>query len=577
MTFSLLCLTGAVWSTRIVSPTLGPGLGVYHHYALFWIGVGAALILVVVGCWTASRFPWGAVVAIASLAALAVVSLSATWGYPFGYHDGWVHLARIKAVELNPTTNVYPLFHSGVIIASEVFDIASQTILTRAASVSVVVGVLFLTVVARRVPAGRRARQTAVVVGVPAVFLSLVPRPFTVSVPFVLLFYWFVFSLLGISLSRLTRAVLASLFVTLAYFHPLVTLLIFLVGGGAYTVIRGTRHVDGFGEGSPTGTGRKTTPTLLLLIALPLVAHLLLVATVGERLLGSLVVSLLSDVGTSQAAPDQGTTTIAAAFSSTSALLEFLTRASYVLAFALVAVVALGRDIYTHRVRIPVAITIVAGGAVASTFLVLSLLTSGGIGLHRLFLIAPVVAFPAVAGGFGHVEKSMQRGSVSVPSRLAAVVVAAMIITAGLATAFQSPLTGGVGKSANKQQVEGVRWLKTYSPPQVVGSSMTFWIMRGLYGTEVTARLSATGGNGIITTQARSATFSWGVTDRASGALYVVDTVERLDAKRSAVEGNPRGLQCLRTFQREQSRIYQNSDTSLYLLSTDRSTRCRGG
>ena len=594
---SLVCVTAAALSLRLIAPPLGPGLVVYSRYAPFWVLVGAALVCAIIAVRWLS-VPWWTVTLVALLSTVALVALSVVWDVPYGPHDSWTHLAQIHAEDLNPASNVYPLLHAGVLTSMVIFDLPAEPILTRVVALSAGMGVLFLVIVARRFPADRTARQTAVLVAAPAVCLGFVTRPYTVAMTFVLLFYWFVFTILtrGQSpISRVSKGILTVLFAGLVFFHPLTTLVITIIGATGYFVVRWLPRVPlsiqitapstaglptvvgNSGHDTKNDSGREDTddvrypssisidPVVVLLLVLPLAAHFLLVAAVGERVAGAVILAILADVQVSRGhAGDVGV--IAAAFASVDNTVEFFMRSSYAFGFTIAALLALAHDFSRRRMRAELAITLLAGGGILVFFVGINVVSSKGIGLYRLFSLAPIVAFPAAIG--------VLRARNTTWRQVGTVVLAIGIVTAGLLTAFPSPFIGAAAQSGNEQQAEGIRWLVSHNPPQVVGTRMTFWVMRGLYGTATTQRLSPTEARGGIITLGRTANYSWGATSRPAGALYVVDAASSQSARHLAVEEDPTALRCLQTFQRVQSRVYQNGDTSAYVLSTPREPQC---
>jgi hypothetical protein len=304
---------------------------------------------------------------------------------------------------------------------------------------------------------------------------------------------------------------------------------------------------------------------LVLLLALPLAAHFLLVAAVGERIIGAVVVSLFADVQVSSDGAG-GVGIIATAFASLGNMLEFATRSSYAFGFSLAALVALADDLGRRRVRVELVITLLAGIGILVFLIGSNFASSTGVGLYRLFSLAPIVAFPAAIDAFR--RRKTTKGQVGT------IILAIAVVTAGLLVAFPSPLLGASAQSGNERQVEGVHWLASHDPDSIVGTRMTFWVVRGLYGTDATRRLSPTVAGGTYASSARQANYSWGTTGRPPGALYVVDAAERQSARHLAVEKDSTALRCLQVFQRAQSRVYQNGDTSAYLLSTPREPQC---
>ncbi|MDS0300246.1 hypothetical protein NDI76_15980 [Halogeometricum sp. S1BR25-6] len=232
---------------------------------------------------------------------------------------------------------------------------------------------------------------------------------------------------------------------------------------------------------------------------------------------------------------------------------EFLLRSSFLLALALTSGVAIYRQYSNRNITSDVAVAVVSGSAVFVGFLVIAFIPKG-IGITRIFSLAPVFFVPIIPYALSHVGRPTWR-------QIASVGAAFLIVGAGGATAFDSPMTGGVEYSATESQVESIEWAVGHTSDQtIVGSRMTHWVIVGLYGREASSARSRIDGNGMWATRAR------GVESYRSTVegLVAVDGPETAHAEIVARESSDRLLRCLQTFEQQQNQVYANGESGFF-------------
>jgi hypothetical protein len=541
-----VCLTLAVIAQSVQPVPDGPWDGIYTNYPLYWsfVGLAGGTMLVAISRY---RLSWSLVCLFAVLFLFTVVSHSFLWALPWGLHDPWKHLANVRGRRLSIAVNIYPLFHSFVAVVSLVTGLGSRAVLSGLMLFVSVVGVLFVAVTVRHTDAPRRAQQTAAVAILPGLFLGFLARPFSLAYPFVLVGFWF-----ATSRSRGLKLAATPILVALALVHPFVAALTL----GVLLVANAVRFLSAGPVGASLPRPRPSVSVYLSVAVGIELAYLLFLGTnFSDRLLLAIGESLASS-GSVSGGP-AGAGLIAEAFSSRQKSVEFLSRSSFLLSLAVPSAVVFARQLRTRRVRPEVAVATVSGLGVLGLFVVLAYLPAG-IGITRLFVLAPLFFLPLLPYAFG--ERTRVR-------RLASVGLAALVLTTGLLTGFMWPGIGGVEYSATEGQIAGVEWSVDHAAVEIVGTDMTHWIVVGKHGRELSRELSPTRANGMLETKSRAAAYSWEVTDRPPGALYVVDGAERARARQAAREGNSRPVRCLRAFRARQSRVYSNGDTGGYVVS----------
>ena len=551
-----LAIVVGVVALRAREQALAPWVGVYGYYAVFW----AFLLIAAIGMILLIRrraMSWWIILVFSCCFAGATVALSLVWNQPFSVHDSWIHLAQVDRATLDPEDNTYPLFHALVIVLSDFAGVTHEAALSRVTAVAAIAGASFLLIAVRRHSTDRIGRQTAAIVLVPTVYSGFTARPFTLAIPFVLLFYWFLLAVVAGTDLEWRRTVLGMFFVLVVYLHPIAAFMVLAVGGCAWLLS---------GRRGPLADRRwEIHPYTLLAVAIALAAHLLLVTGSGEQI----ITSTFAESAAEGSGLNQDAGFVIEALSSWANFLETLARSSYVLLIGSAVAVSLLDEFGSRRFDPSTVVPGITAGVVVGAFTVLAVFFRAGIGLPRIFAIAPIVAAPAVVLAL--------RSSTHSAREIAAVGLAIAIVLAGSLGAYQSRLTGGAEYSANEQQVAAIDWMVEFDPVQIVGTRMTFWVLEGRYSYDLGINLSATNATGRYTTSRRNASYSWNVSDRQPDTLYVVDGVERERARQFAIEGADTPVRCYRLFEREQSRIYQNDDTSIYLRTLNTTDDCLRG
>jgi hypothetical protein len=578
-TVSFLLLTAAALSLRYITHPVGPGTSIYHDFFPFWVLIAAAFATLIVSV-RIVRVPWPVVITFGMLAGATVVSLSMIWGVPFGPYDAWAHLWRAKSGFFSPEQIVYPLFHIWLATGSLVFDIDIEPILQRVVVISVAVGVLFLTIVARQVPSpvSRGGRMTTVIIGIPALFLGFVPRPFTVSFPFILLSFWFAFYILnGTQLSQTRQWALLGFFASLVVLHPFTEFVILIVLVGAYLTIYGEKLAPRLTE--DRSIHRKSPFRFMTLVVLGLVfaTYIFITTSVGVTVAGSSLLLLLGDVSASgglSGSVTGGTSMIAKAFSSSSNFLELVTRITYAGLLVGVVIVSFASTLWKSERRQPLRIVFVSGGIAFGVIVMVTVFSSQGVGIARLFVLSPLIAVPGTVYAFSQSNRGWHAAVI--------IAIALIIVVAGLGTAFSSSIAGGYVSTSNSQTQSAGAWAVEYVPNQLIGSDKTIFVIRGAFGDAASGRLTPRGGTGVWYVAQRDAPYAWMVPTgpdedyATSEATVVVDYAARVRARQLASEGQPQGLRCLKRFKQQQSKIFANDDTYMYKLATERQSQCIG-
>lgn len=550
-----LLISSSIFVIELTERPVSPADGVYHHYVGFW----AIMIVTAISASIAIRFirvPWWTLYVFAIVYVETLVAFSLLWGVPYGLHDSWTHLATIKSEQIDPRINVYPVFHTVIILLATITDLRVEELLMRATILSSAVGVGFLVILAHYFPGDRVTQQSTVLVLLPALPIRFTPRPYTLAVPFILLFYWYVINQSDEKYTKIWR-ISGIFFIIFVYIHPLIAIVAFLIGVSTY-IVNSIRHKSNISWPVLTDS-RLVDPIVLIGIGVALIIHL---ATnqVSQNVIESAFSPSTtgSSVGTDQE-------TIAAMFSSSENFFEGIARLSYVLLLGVTALITILTEFKNRFFSYISNVAILASVFISSLFLMM-LFVPRGFGLYRLLRLLPIVITPAIVLAF-HRRLHLR-------TEILTIILVILIITAGLGVAFKSPFTGGVATSGNDQQVTGVAWLVEYQPEDVVGTEMTFWILEAYYGPDVSEELSGKPARGTIVTSARNSSYSWMTPEHSSQTIFVVDTVERQQAKQYASEGDRRPVECLDHFTTNQNRIYMNPDTNMYTLATPRSQNC---
>ncbi|WP_139172826.1 hypothetical protein [Halopelagius longus] len=407
---------------------------------------------------------------------------------------------------------------------------------------------MFTIVVARYTDTSTTAQQAATIVILPGLFVGFIPRPFTLAYPFLLVGFW-------LSQSRSTGMKIASslLLVTLVLFHPFIALLTVSIVLVAMALKRSLQWRS-FGQLS---IGRPSV-SIYILIAVGLeLSYVLFVASgFSNNLIFGFSEMFFGPSVTGPGGP-AGVGLIAEAFSDPKKFQELLLRSSFLLSLALASTIALVVQYRRRHFASESVVAVLSGLCVFGLFLILSFLPTG-VGVTRLFILAPLFFLPLIPYAF----------STQTPTRkFASIGLAVLIVTSGLLTGFLWPGIGGVEYSATEPQVVGVEWATEHVATEIVGTSMTHWIVVGKYGRETSTELSARDVNGMLATRLQNGSYSWEVTDRPPSALYVIDGAERARARQSASESDDRPIQCLHAFQLNQMKVYSNGDTNAFVLS----------
>lgn len=525
----------------------GPWEGIYTNYRLYWILVGAACASMLAAIHQ-YKLSWMLVGGFALLLLVTVVSHSLLWAPPWGWHDAWRHLGDISDRRLAPSVNVYPLFHSLFIGLSVITGLDARILLSGLLLIVAIVGVPFAIAVVRRMGTSRTGQQAAAVVIVPGLFIGFNPRPFTLAYPFLLFSFW-------LSQSRTKGAKFAAvlILVALVLVHPFIAIL----ATGILLVANGVSYVQKQQQTATLSALRSSVSAYLFIVVGVEVTYILFVASGFSD---TLVVALgrvlfgLSDGSTGGPA---GTGLIAEAFSSPEKFIEFLQRSSFLLSLSVASLVTILIQVRRRSFSHGTITAILSGLGVFCLFLLIAFIPAG-IGVSRLFVVAPLFFLPLLPYAF----------SARTPTRkLASIGLAVLIVTTGLLTGFLWPGIGGVEYSATEPQVSGVEWATEHTSDVIVGTSMTHWVVVGQFGWETSERLSVTDANGMLATKERAGDYPWEVTDRPRGALYVIDGVERARAHEVARESDRNPVSCMRAFELNQEQVYNNGDTDAFIIS----------
>jgi hypothetical protein len=608
-------LTVGVISAWTRPAIVGPWDQIYRNYAAFWMlsFTGTVCLLVAI---RSGRVQWS-VVAIFGLAlTLGVTSLSLMWGYPYGLHDPWVHLEVLKNRRLSPSSNPYPLFHALLLWLGELSGVTAQSLLRYAPIISILLGYGFSVILARRLSGDPVARQTALIVSVPALFLGFIARPFTLGMPFVLLAYWVCFAL---GSSSRTRWAAGLLIVPTVWLHPFAG-----VGSaiilGSYLLVVVVKEGRGLHHANKTilignNTIRVYGP-LVVTFGAVLTVNFIIVSNISNNIFTSIIDSFTSFVeipsdpsgrrpavaeeptppttgnrdqstatavpdqsvddggeSTATAVPDQGANNresetdqggntagiglVAEMFSSPSKLTEALSRASFMLSIAFAALLSLRTEFSRREITKKTAVTFIAGVGTLTIFILLVSFASRGFGLFRILMIAPLVGLPAVVAALERRDTTRRE--------LFSLLLAALILLTGLLTAFPSTFTGGAAYTATEPQVAGVEWVGEYRSNTITGTWMTFWIIEGIFGKPESRIWSPGDTYGKRVWNLRGASYSWNVSERNESSLYVVDRVELERAKLEAREsGSDAPVWCYREFAVRSQKVYDNGGTEVF-------------
>jgi hypothetical protein len=443
------------------------------------------------------------------------------------------------------------MFHSALLGISAITGIDSKVTLSKLMLLIGFFGLLLIMVVVRHTTADRRAQQIATIVMMPGLFLGFIPRPFSLAYPYLLLGFW-------LSASQSSRLKFASLplLITLMFIHPFIAALTagILLIAIVFTLIPRERLPL-----ISRNFHSNVSVYILIALGLELIYYLLVLTGFSEGLIVAIGEAFLwTEVSTATGGP-AGAGLIAQAFSSRAKFVEFSLRSSFLFSLALAALISVFTQARRRSFQSDTVVATFSGLGVLAMFLILAFIPEG-IGVTRLYILAPLFFLPLLPPAFNWLINTKQVVSIGL---------AVLIISTGLATGFLWPGIGGVEYSATEPQVAGVEWAVEHDTDEIVGTSMTHWIVVGQYGRQTSTELSATNANGMLATRLRAGSYSWEVPDRPPNALYFVDGAERARAAQSARESSRKPLECLKDFRRHQTQVYNSGDTDVFVLSRD--------
>jgi hypothetical protein len=435
-----------------------------------------------------------------------------------------------------------------VIALSEVIGVASIDVLSRVVLVSATAGTLFATVVVTKSHVSVERQQMALLVIAPSLVADLTPRPVSLALPFLFVGFWFV-------LSKSTRLRIAAMLIlpVLVVIHPFIATLLIVV----FTIGVLCRSINNLYGGVWKSISFSSIPSYLLIaVGVELVFVLFVGSGFSLQLATALAETIAPSASVANSGP-AGVGLIAEAFSSPEKFREFLLRSSYLLALTTTGLLAVLVRFWKRNFEIELVLAIAAGLSVFLIFLLTAFLPAG-VGINRIFIIAPLFFLPLLPAAFS--TRTRRR-------RLMSVCLAVLVLTAGIGTVFTWPAIGGVEYSATEPQVSAVVWVESHASPRtdVIGTLMTHWILSGLYSRERSAELSRTGADGMIRTLQRDAQYSWEVPRQGESDLFVIDGVEQARARVAAAEGDVEPVVCEQSFRLTQDRIFHNGDTELYV------------
>lgn len=573
----------------VLTPTpTGPWEGMYVSYAPTWVLLLASAVLIL---WRVQRgrFSWPVLFLWGLLFSFTVGALSLQWGWVYGHHDPWAHLARIKFRILEFSRNQYPAFHVWNITVGNITGVAGTTVLRYSALIATLIGTLGLMTVLRVLPVDRVASQRAFVAGLPALFLGFIPRPFTLGWAFVLFFAWAVFAPLS---QRRAIGFLMLLGAGLTALHPQVPFFVsaFLLAGFVVELAR--PHLpSSFRETDITFVARQLIG-IISVYGMVVVAYFFFLTESGDRIVNELIdfgssggestVSTPTETDTPTPTPDPQPTPESDGVDNSptirtpsrierratkvsqlqkivrqpSLITELLARISFIIVLGSMTLVSAFEELREHRIATPATVALVVAGMYGVFFIFADLvlnklnLVSG----QRIVFVLPAVLIPGIA-----VVLRRRPGRVPVVG----LGLALLVLVSGLAVTYPSDFTGSNTQAATSQQVSGVDWIGTYAHNEsVTGTGMTFWILEGRFGNERMLELSPTTGS-PKTYVTRRVGFSWQV--RNPSGLIVVDGFSRAMARQEVKEsGDPTPIRDLETMPIRYSRIYTNGGTDIY-------------
>lgn len=580
----------AIAATSIVTsdvPT-GPWEGMYASYPTVWISV----ILALVGLLYLVRVEdigWPVVIGVTVISVLLITELSRQWGVPYGLRDPWVHLDLMKTQTYWFQNNPYPAFH--ILLNTIVFitSLDAITVLGASPVLAAGVGVGFLALVVRGLDLHRKTQQTAVIVASPIVIIGSIARPYTLAIPFILVFIWIASN--GVQDRR--SQVLIIVFTLGALWLHLVP---FTVGGFILSaaILIGLffgRFSIPYVQLPPQSAWMRVS--FPILIGFVLVGQLFLFTPVGGTIVDEAISGMSAASGGGPETPPGDITTVPTdeqtmrspsksppttgqvtestkpprtidnTSSSSSGppssenkplfyqisqnFPEFLKRTAVVWLMGLGVAALVFTELRRRKIDY-LSLTIgLASLMVLVLALVIDILQIPVFSARRILSFAPIVLFPLFARTLEKVPWTA--------------VLAVLVLLAGLATVYDSPaFTGGIEAGETESQPIGYRWLYTYyGNGSVIGSGSTYWVAQGLFGIEVSGKWG-----GKEAYRQRLEQFAWQVRD-PNGSVYAVSASDRaLAVHLTREDGYKTRLDDLGRFQTMANQFYDNGNLRFY-------------
>lgn len=544
-----ICVTITVAAAVLLetAPPIGPWVDLYSAYAFLWVLIGFAVIgLTLLIAYRPLPQPLAVIISL--LIGSLVIGISRQWDVPFGVRDPWRHISIIISRDLSPQVNPYPALHALVAVLETVIGTSPKSVLAGVPVLAFTVCLIFVAATFGRVTSSERIAQLALLITIPAGFVGFIARPFTLAVPFIVLVYWLVTA----RLSRQPHTILLLLFgIVTLLLHPVVAIICLIVLVGVSTI----QVVDRLSIGG-------TTTYLVGIIFRPNVARDTAVMSIFTAVYifyftGTFLLTVYR-FAVSSNAESGGTVQSSAGILAEIIpnIVEFIIRTSYPIGLGILACLSLLIGIRRRRINKITAISLFTTAGIAAFFILQNFVPAIRFGVARVVYLVPLVLVPAALRGL-----EFNRGKFGWVVKIALVV---LIVTAGLVTAYESDITGGIQYGTSQAQVEGYHWLQDYrGNDNVIGSGSTFWIAEAEFGAE-TANEWSRGRSARYYYKNREEPFPWLVADSGK-SIYAVSGFARARAYQYATGGGERYfIRSLMKFQNNRSRIYDNGNLRMY-------------
>jgi len=569
----------------------GPWLGMYDIFASTWIFLllGSVSML-----WAITRgTSWGSVTIFGVLLVAIVVSLSLQWQLPYGLHDAWTHYFNIKFRVLGFSANPYPGFHAYILTIGEILDIPGVSLLRFTALLAATLGVAGMALVLRRLPFGHKPCQYAFIAGLPATFLAFLDRPFTLAWVFVTFIIWILFSSIERERGIILLLGLGGLGTSLHPQLPFFTSTFFL--SVAIVILLRPYFPRSYG-GNSLSLELRDSIAVLGIYAVVVTGYFAFFIGSGLGILDRLIDSVSdiinqpssdgpSEVPVSETPPASTPTTetpaietpttdgqtpsgtdlsekesrIQKLFQDPSAITEVMARMTYHIMLGGVFLTSVIEKVKERDYSETLLVLMITGVQLALFFVFVDIvLNSKGTNIRRLVRLSPLLLVP------GAVYALRVR---SPKSRPLGAFLALMVLTGGLGTAYATEYTGGVEATATSEEFVGVQWVAKYNLHNgpVIGGTMTFWIAKGIAGSNRIQQWATTDEYAPTRIASRREGYPWQVQNPKG--LVVVEEVQRALARQEAEEAGrtTAGIRDLNTIKWRQSLVYDNGGTEIYM------------